>query len=138
MWKYYALLSAFFAALTAILAKLGLKEVGGNVATAIRTIVILILAWGIVFARGQIKDVGEISRSSLLFLIASGLTTGLSWVFYFKAMETGNVSHVAAIDKLSLAITIGLAAILLKESVDVSTLIGAALIVIGTFVIAQH
>ncbi|MBL8021801.1 MAG: EamA family transporter [Leptospirales bacterium] len=138
MWKYYALLSAFFAALTAILAKLGLREVGGNIATAIRTIVILFLAWGIVIARGQIRDVGEISRSSLLFLVASGLTTGLSWVFYFKAMETGNVSHVAAIDKLSLAITIGLAALFLKETVDLTTILGAAMIVVGTFVIAQH
>lgn len=138
MWKYYALLSAFFASLTAVLAKLGLKDVGGNVATAIRTIVILFLAWGIVLARDQLKEVAEIPRGSLVFLIASGITTGLSWIFYFKAMETGNVSHVAAIDKLSLAMTIGMAAIFLKESVDLTTLLGAGLIVIGTFVLTQH
>jgi bacterial/archaeal transporter family protein len=135
MWKYYALLSAFFAALTAILAKVGVKGINGNVATAIRTIVILVVAWGIVAASGELKEIKEINRSNLLFLILSGIATGLSWIFYFKALETGDVSKVAPIDKLSVAIAIGLAFVFLNEPVDLKVIIGALLIIGGTIVI---
>ena len=134
MWKYYALLSAFFAALTAILAKVGIKGISGNVATAVRTFVVMILAWGIVFVGGQMKEVREISKNNLLFLILSGLATGLSWIFYFKALETGNVSKVAPIDKLSVVFVIILAFLFLKEPPDLKTIAGGLLILGGTMV----
>lgn len=135
MWKFYAVLSALFAALTAILAKLGVKGISGNVATAIRTIVVLVMAWGIVVIGGQMKDVKELSRNNIWFLVLSGLATGLSWIFYFKALETGDVSKVAPIDKLSVAIAIILSIVFLKEPADPKVLIGGALIVAGTIVI---
>lgn len=135
MWKFYAILSAFFAASTAILAKIGIKGISGNVATAIRTIVILFIAWGIVLASGEIRELKTLTRNNLLFLGLSGLATGLSWVFYFKALETGDVSKVAPIDKLSVAIALGLAFLILKEPIETKTLIGAALIVSGTIII---
>ncbi|WP_406827022.1 EamA family transporter [Pedobacter sp. KACC 23697] len=135
MWKFYAILSALFAAATAILAKVGLKGVNGNVATAIRTIVILFIAWGIVLATGEISQLKTLSKNNLIFLGLSGLATGLSWIFYFKALETGNVSKVAPIDKLSVAITMGLAFLILKEPIDPKTLIGGGLIVAGSLVI---
>ncbi len=134
MWKYFALLSAFFAALTAILAKIGLKGVNSNLATAVRCVVIVLLAWGIVTFSGELKDVKTLSRQNLLFLCLSGLATGLSWIFYFKA-PTGPVSKVAPIDKLSVALTICLAAILLKEPLDGKTIAGGLLIMAGTFVL---
>jgi transporter family protein len=135
MWKYYALLSAFFAALTAILAKVGIKGISGNVATAVRTAVVLFMAWGIVFLSGQLKEVKELSKTNLLFLIFSGLATGLSWIFYFKALETGNVSKVAPIDKLSVVFVIILSLLFLKEPIDLKTIIGGALIAIGAIVL---
>jgi transporter family protein len=135
MWKYYALLSALFAALTAILAKIGIKGINGNVATAIRTVVIVFMAWGIILATGELKEIRTLTRHNLLFLLLSGVATGLSWIFYFKALETGNVSKVAPIDKLSVAIAIGLSVLILKEPVDVKTIVGAGLIVAGTFVL---
>jgi transporter family protein len=135
MWKYYALLSAFFAALTAILAKAGIKGISGNLATAIRTIVILFIAWGIVLAGGELKEIKTLTRSNIIFLLLSGIATGLSWIFYFKALETGDVSKVAPIDKLSVAIAIGLSFLILKEPVDIKTIAGGALIVAGTLVI---
>lgn len=135
MWKFYAVLSAVFAALTAILAKAGIKGVNGNIATAIRTIVILFMAWGIVLASGEIRDMKTLSKSNILFLVLSGIATGLSWIFYFKALETGSVSKVAPIDKLSVAIAMGLAFFILKEPLDVKTIIGGLLIVTGTIVI---
>lgn len=135
MWKFYAILSALFAAATAILAKVGLKGVNGNVATAIRTIVILFIAWGIVLATGEISQLKTLSKNNLIFLGLSGLATGLSWIFYFKALETGNVSKVAPIDKLSVAIAMGLAFLILKEPIDAKTLIGGGLIVAGSVVI---
>jgi len=135
MWKYYALLSAFFAALTAILAKMGVKDISGNVATAIRTVVILFIAWGIVLFSGQMKEVKDISRTNLTFLVLSGIATGLSWVFYFKALETGDVSKVVPIDKLSVTIAIVLSVLILKEPVDFKTMLGALMIVGGTIVI---
>jgi transporter family protein len=135
MWKYYAILSALFAALTAILAKLGVKGINGNLATAIRTIVILFMAWGIVLASGQLKNIKELNKSNWLFLGLSGLATGLSWIFYFKALETGDVSKVAPIDKLSVAIAMGLSFLILKEPMEPKVIIGGLLIVAGTFVI---
>ena len=135
MWKYYALLSALFAAITSILAKIGVKGISGNVATAVRTIVILFIAWGIVLFSGQWKEVKEIGRNNLTFLILSGIATGLSWIFYFKALETGDVSKVAPIDKLSVAIAIGLSFLILKEPIDAKVIIGAMMIIGGTLVI---
>lgn len=135
MWKLYAILSACFAALTAILAKLGVKGINTNIATAIRTIVILFVAWGIVLASGQLKQVKELSKTNLLFLGLSGIATGLSWIFYFKALEAGPVSKVAPIDKLSVAIAIGLSFIILKEPVDTKVIIGGLLIIAGTIII---
>lgn len=137
MWKYYAVLSALFAGLTAILAKMGLKGISGNLATAIRTVVILFIAWGIVLAAGELKELKNLTRHNLLFLALSGLATGLSWIFYFKALETGPVSKVAPIDKLSVPIAIGLSVLLLKESVDWKTITGAGLIVAGTFILIR-
>ncbi|WP_293312867.1 EamA family transporter [Pedobacter sp. UBA5917] len=135
MWKFYAILSALFAAATAILAKVGLKGVNGNIATAIRTVVILFIAWGIVLASGEIAELKTLSKNNLIFLGLSGLATGLSWIFYFKALETGSVSKVAPIDKLSVAIAMGLAFLILKEPIETKTLIGGGLIVAGSLVI---
>jgi bacterial/archaeal transporter family protein len=137
MWKYYAMFSALFAGLTAVLAKLGLKGISGNVATAIRTVVILFISWGIVLAAGELKEVKGLTRNNLLFLLLSGIATGLSWIFYFKALETGPVSKVAPIDKLSVPIAIGLSVVVLKEAVDLKTIIGAVLIVAGTIVLIK-
>ena len=135
MWWIYALLSAFFAALTALFAKIGVKGIDSNVATAIRTIVILVIAWGIVFARGSLGTVSSISRNTLLFLCLSGVATGLSWIFYFKALQIGEVSKVAPVDKLSVALAILLSAIFLKEVLSWQILVGAGLIIAGTIVI---
>ncbi|MRX77602.1 EamA family transporter [Pedobacter petrophilus] len=135
MWKCYAILSAFFAAATAILAKAGIKGVSGNLATAIRTVVILFIAWGIVLASGEISELKTLSKNNLIFLALSGVATGLSWIFYFKALETGNVSKVAPIDKLSVAIAMGLAFLILKEPIETKTLIGGLMIVGGSVVI---
>jgi transporter family protein len=137
MWKYYAVLSAVFAGITAILAKMGLKGITGNVATAIRTTVILFMAWGIVLAVGEWKDLRTVTKHNLLFLVLSGIATGLSWIFYFKALETGPVSKVAPIDKLSVAIAIGLSVLILKETIDWKTITGAALIIAGTIILIR-
>ena len=134
MWWIYALLSALFASLTAIFSKLGVTNVNSNLATAIRTIFILIIAWGIVFAKGEAKELATISKQNLIFLAISGIATGLSWIFYFKALQIGKVSQVAPVDKLSVALTIVLSVIVLKEVLTVKTAIGAALIIAGTVV----
>ena len=134
MWKWYALLSAVFAALTAILAKVGVKGISGNVATAVRTGIVLLLAWGIVMFSGQMKEVKDLSRGNLIFLILSGIATGLSWIFYFKALETGPVSKVAPIDKLSVVFVIILSFIFLGETVSVKVIIGGLLIFAGTLI----
>ncbi|MXV51970.1 EamA family transporter [Pedobacter sp. HMF7647] len=135
MWKYYALLSALFAGITAVLAKTGVKGIGGNAATAIRTLVVLLIVWALTFFSGQMKDVKTVSKANLLFLVLSGLATGLSWIFYFKALETGPVSRVAPLDKLSVVFAICLAFVFLKEPVQLTTILGAALIVIGSVII---
>jgi transporter family protein len=137
MWRYFALLSALFAALTAILAKIGLKGVNSNLATAVRTVVIIILAWGIVAFSGELKEVRNLTKQNLLFLVLSGLATGLSWIFYFKALATGPVSKVAPIDKLSLALTICLSVIVLKEPLDGKVIVGGLLIIAGTLVLIR-
>lgn len=137
MWKYYALLSALFAGMTAVLAKIGIKGVPTNVATAVRTLVILFVAFGIIIATGEIRDIRSIGRRSLLFLVLSGIATGLSWIMYFKALELGPVSKVAPIDKLSVAVAIGLSVIFLNETVDWKTLAGAGLIIAGTIVLIR-
>ena len=134
MWKWYALLSAIFAALTAILAKIGVKNINSNVATAIRTVIILFMSWGIVIFAGQLKEVKNLSKNNILFLVLSGIATGLSWLFYFKALQTGPVSKVAPIDKFSVALAMGLAFIFLGESPDLKTIIGGLLILAGTIV----
>ena len=136
IWLPFALLSAFFAALTAILAKIGIKNVDSNLATAIRTVVIILFAWGIVFFQGTFKQINSISHYSLLFLVLSGITTGLSWLFYFKALQIGNASQVSPIDKLSLVITIILASLILKEKVTPQILIGAVMMSIGAILVA--
>ena len=135
MWKFYAILSAFFAAATAILAKIGIKGVSGNLATAVRTVVIIFIAWGIILVTGEVRELKALTKNNLLFLGLSGIATDLSWIFYFKALETGDVAKVAPIDKLSVAIALGLAFVILKEPIEIKTLIGATLIVAGTIVI---
>ncbi|MEO5648719.1 MAG: EamA family transporter [Ginsengibacter sp.] len=135
MWWIYALLSAFFAALTAIFAKVGIKGVDTDLATAIRTVVILVLAWGIAFFRGGTSTINTLTRQNILFLSLSGVATGLSWIFYFKALQMGKVSQVAPVDKMSVAIAIILSVIFLGESLDAKMIIGALLIIGGTLVL---
>lgn len=135
MWWTYALLSAVFAALTAILAKIGVKGVDSNVATAVRTVVILVLAWVVVAAQGNLAAVTAIPRMSLGFLVLSGFATGASWLFYFKALQSGTASLVSAVDKSSLALTLILAAVILGEALTLRTMVGCALIIAGTAVI---
>jgi len=135
MWWIYALLSAFFASLTAIFAKAGVKDIDSDLATAIRTIVILILAWGIVLFKGVIPGIQNLTKQNWVFLVLSGSATGLSWLFYFKALQVGKVSQVAPVDKLSVALTIVLSVIFLKESLTLKDIFGALLIIGGTFVL---
>lgn len=140
-WAVYAFLSAGFAAATAILAKIGIsgdptsawggKPVPSNLATAIRTLVILVFAWGIVFAKGEQSALRSIDRRSLFFLMLSGLATGLSWLAYFRALSLGPASRVAPIDKLSLALTLGLAALVLGETITWRVGAGVALMIVG-------
>jgi transporter family protein len=135
MWWIYALLSALFAALTAIFAKVGVKNMDSDLATAIRTVVILILAWGIAFFKGSTYGLPGLSKQNWIFLVLSGCATGMSWIFYFKALQTGKVSQVAPVDKLSVALAILLSVIFLGEALTWKTAIGALLIIAGTFVL---
>lgn len=132
MWLLFALLSALFAALTAILSKIGIEGVNSNLATAIRCIVILLMAWGIVFATGHGGDLSSISTRSYIFLILSALATGASWLCYFKALQLGAVSKVVAVDKLSTILTIVLALIIFHESFTLKTALGMLCITFGT------
>lgn len=134
MWKYYALLSAFFAALTAIFAKIGVKDINSNLATAIRTTIILFIIWGIALVGTHVSDLKSIPGHTWLFLVLSGAATGLSWLFYFKALQLGDVSRVAPVDKLSVVITICLSFLFLKEPVGSRVIIGALLITAGSIV----
>ena len=135
MWWIYALLSALFAALTAIFAKIGIKGVDTDLATAIRTVVIIILAWAIVFVKGSNNTIVSLTRQNWTFLILSGCATGLSWICYFKALQLGKVSQVAPVDKLSVALAIILAAVFLGETISVKTGVAAGLIITGTLIL---
>lgn len=134
MWLLYAILSAVFAALTSILAKVGIVGVNSNLATAIRTAVVLVMSWGMVFITNSQSGVASISRKSWIFLILSGLATGISWLCYYRALQMGEVSKVVPIDKLSVVITLILAFVLFKETFTVKSAIGAILITAGTLV----
>ena len=135
MWIVYALLSAFFAALTSILAKVGIENINSNLATAIRTAIVLIMSWVIVFVTGKHNDIINIGHKNLLFLILSGIATGLSWLCYYRALQVGEASKVIPIDKFSLVIGMILAFIVLRETITIKTIIGGSLITIGTFVL---
>ena len=134
MWFILALLSAIFAALTSILAKVGIEGVNSNLATAIRTVVVVVMAWGMVFFTNAQNGIAEISKRSWLFLVLSGLATGVSWLCYYKALQLGDASKVVPIDKLSVVITLILAFVFLHEQFTTKSLIGCILIGIGTMV----
>jgi len=132
MWLLFALLSALFAALTAILAKVGIDGVNSNLATAVRTVVVLFMAWGIVICSGVQNQLGAVSGKNWCFLIASGLATGASWLCYFKALQLGETSKVVSVDKFSLVLTVLLAFVLLHEAVSAKVAAGCLLITAGT------
>ena len=134
MWLVFAILSAIFAALTSILAKVGIEGVNSNLATAIRTVVVVVMAWGMVFLTNAQNGIAEISKRSWLFLVLSGLATGVSWLCYYKALQLGDASKVVPIDKLSVVITLILAFVFLHERFTTKSLIGCILIGIGTMV----
>lgn len=136
MWLVYAILSAVFASGVAITAKLGLQGVNANLATAIRTVVILVMAWGIVFFTSAHNGLTDISQKAWWLLIASGVLTGLSWLFYFKALQTGDVSKVVPIDKMSIVITMVLAFVILGETPSPKTIIGGAVVAVGVLILA--
>ncbi|WP_028330189.1 EamA family transporter [Brachyspira alvinipulli] len=142
MYLLYAFLSSIFASMTAILVKIGLSNINSNLATAIRTIVILIMSWIVVFyvnssnSINTIEAVKNIDKKTLLFIILSGIATGLSWLFYFKALQIGEVNKVVVIDKLSLVFTIILAAVFLKEALTLKVIIGTLMITAGTLIIS--
>lgn len=135
MWAIFALLSAVFAALTSIFAKIGIENVNSNLATAIRTVVVLVMAWGIVLMTGKLNQLPDISSKSWIFLILSGLATGLSWLCYFYALQIGEASKVVPVDKFSVVITMIMAFFILGETVTVKTIIGGILITLGTLVL---
>ena len=135
MWWIYALLSAFFAALVAIFAKVGITGVDSDLATAIRTAIILLITWGIVIGKGAYKQVPSLTGHNWLFIVLSGCATGLSWLFYFRALQLGTVSRVAPIDKLSVALAITLSVIFLHEKLSWQELAGAVLIIGGTLLL---
>lgn len=130
-WAVYAILSAFFASLVAIFGKIGIKGVDSNLAVALRTIVIVVFAWGIVAIQGNWADIFKISKYSYTFIFLSAIATGLSWLFYFKALQLGEVSRVAPIDKLSIALTIILAFVFLAEKPTLGNVLGGTLVTIG-------
>ena len=132
MWAVFAFLSAVFAALTSILAKVGIEGVNSNLATAVRTVVVLAMAWGMVFITNTQDGIMDISKKSWIFLILSGLATGASWLCYYKALQIGEASKVVPIDKLSVVITLILAVIFLHENMNVKSILGSLLITAGT------
>ena len=136
MWAVYALLSAIFAAFTSIFAKIGVNNVNSNLATAIRTMVVVLMSWGMVFITNAQSGITEIDRKSWLFLILSGLATGASWLFYYKALQSGDVTKVVPIDKLSVIFTLVFAFVFLHEKFDIKSLVGCILIGAGTLVMA--
>lgn len=135
LWGVYALLSALFAALTSILAKIGINGVDSNLATAIRTVVVLVMAWGLVFMTGVQKQISNIGARSWVFLVLSGIATGLSWLFYYRALQMGDASRVVPIDKSSVVISMVLAFVVLKEQLTWQSIVGGLLITAGTFVL---
>ena len=135
MWIVYALLSAFFAALTSILAKAGVKGIDSSLATAIRTAVVLVMAWGIVFLTGRLREIPAIQGKTLLFLVLSGLATGLSWLFYYRALQIGEASKVIPIDKLSVVFGIAMAFAFLGEPAKANTIIGGLVITAGAIIL---
>lgn len=134
MWLVFAVLSAIFAAITSILAKIGIEGVNSNLATAIRTVVVVLMAWGIVALTNAQSGIAEISKRSWIFLTLSGLAMGASWLCYFKALQLGDASKVVSVDKFSIVITLVMAAVFLHEQFTVKTIIGSVLITLGTFV----
>lgn len=136
-WLIPALLSAVFAAATSILAKIGIKDVDSNLATAIRTIVITVFAWGIVLMQGTAKQIPGLSRVTIIFLVLSGIATGLSWLFYFRALQLGPASKVVPIDKLSLVLAVIMAVVLLREKLTLGTTLGSILIAAGVLIMAM-
>ena len=134
MWFFFALLSAVFAALTSILAKVGVEGVNSNLATASRTVVVVVMAWGMVFLTNAQSGLGDISRKSWIFLILSGLATGVSWLCYYKALQLGETSKVVPVDKLSVVITLILAFVFLHEQFTAKSLVGCILIGAGTLI----
>ena len=137
MWFVFALLSAIFAALTSILAKVGIEGVNSNLATPIRTVVVVAMSWGMVFLTNAQNGITEISRKSWIFLILSGLATGASWLCYYKALQIGDASKVVPIDKLSVVITLVLAFVFLHEEFTIKSLVGCILIGIGTLIMVM-
>ena len=134
MWFVFALLSAIFAALTSVLAKIGIDKVNSNLATAIKTVVVAIMAWGMVFLTNKQSGISEISRKSWVFLILSGVATGASWLCYYRALQIGEVSKVVPVDKLSVVITLILAFVLLHEEFTMKSIVGCILIGMGTLI----
>lgn len=134
MWFWFALLSAVFAALTSILSKVGIEGVNSNLATAVRTVVVVVMAWGMVFLTNTQNGLAQISRKSWIFLILSGLATGASWLCYYRALQIGEASKVVPIDKLSVVITLILAFVFLHESFTVKSFVGSVLITVGTLI----
>lgn len=132
-WAIYALLSAFFASLVAIFGKIGVKDVDSNLAVAIRTVIIVFFAWGVVMLQGNAADMFKISRYAMTFIVLSALATGLSWMFYYKALQLGEVSRVAPIDKLSIVLTVILAFVFLAEKPTLGNVLGAVLVSAGVF-----
>lgn len=137
MWLVFALLSSIFAALTSILAKVGIDGVNSNLATAVRTVVVLLMAWGMVFLTNAQSGLGAISKKSWLFLVLSGLATGASWLCYYKALQIGDVSKVVPIDKLSVVITMVLAFVFLHERFTPKSIVGCVLIMTGTLLLIK-
>ena len=135
-WAGYAILSAVFGALVAIFGKIGVRDVDSNLAVALRTVIIVFFAWGIVFAQGNARDLMRISRHSYLFLFLSAIATGLSWLFYYKALKLGEASRVAPIDKLSVALAVAMAFLFLGEKPSLGNVLGAVLVTAGVLVAA--
>lgn len=135
-WIHWALLSAFFAGVTAVLAKAGVADVDSNLATAVRTVVILVFSWAIVLATGKIGEMGQFSGKTWMFLSLSGIATGLSWLCYFRALQLGDVAQVAPVDKLGVVFAILLAAFFLKEKITIQHVAGGVLVVAGAVVLA--
>jgi transporter family protein len=138
MWWIYALLSAFFAALTALLAKVGVKNIDSDLATAVRTVVIVVITWSIVFFKPNTLNFDTLTKNNLIFLGLSGIATGLSWLFYFKALQLGSVSMVAPVDKLSVALTVILSVIFLHETLTIKAILGVLLIIGGVILLISQ